>query len=219
MATIDNLRSTIGKRGGLARTNRFSVYMNPPTGGLLNLDLQGMVTNLIQGDANLASMFNDPRDIAILCKSCTLPGRQITTMDYQTSKQPIKVPYSFINEDVSFTFYLTDDYYIKKMFDKWMETVFDSNNYKVQYKENFTTDITIQQLGNNDIPVYSVVLENAYPISVSSVTLDNSSENTVQEVTVTMTYENFRHEGLLESTLSIAGQVFGQIGNTFGLNL
>lgn len=214
MSAIDNIRATISKRGGLAPGNHFSVYMTPPGGGLLNLDLQGAITQAIRGDFGLNDLVNDPRDMAILCKSCSLPGRQITTLDYQSNKQIVKVPYSFINEDVTFTFHLTNDYYAKKVFDSWLAAVMDFDTYKVKYHDQFTTDVIIQQLDQNDIPIYSVVLEDAYPVTVNAINLDNSSENSTQEVQVTMTYSNFRKEGILESSLSIASQVIGQVANT-----
>lgn len=214
MSAVEQIKSTISKRGGIAPINRFSVYMNPPKGGLLNFDFQGLLTSAIQGQLGFNDLVNDPRDVAFLCKSCTMPGRQITTLDYQSVKQVVKVPYSFINEDVTFTFHLTNDYYVKKMFDKWVNAVIDIENYKVRYREDYCTDVIIQQLDQQNIPIYSVVLENAFPVSINSITLDNSSENGLQEVQVTMTYENFRKEGIIESTLSIAGNVIGQVLNT-----
>ena len=56
-----------------------------------------------------ANLIPDPRDISILCESVNLPGRQITTIDYQAERQSIKVPYSAMNEDVTMSFILTND--------------------------------------------------------------------------------------------------------------
>jgi hypothetical protein len=60
--SIDNLKSTIGKRGGLAKTNRFQVFFTPPQGSLLSA--QGIIGALTSG-GGLKSMINDPRDISL----------------------------------------------------------------------------------------------------------------------------------------------------------
>ena len=197
--SIDKLTSTIGKRGGVAKQNRFQVIFTPPQGSLLSGD--GIVGALISG-GGLKSMVNDPRDISMLCENVTIPGRQITTLDYTAEKQAVKIPYSFINEDVTCTFLLTNDYYIKTMFDNWMEQVFDDKKFTARFKKDFTSDVVIQQLNSKDVPVYGVRLENAFPTTVAGITLDNNSESAVQKMTVTFSYDNYIPEGPLSSTLS-----------------
>ena len=197
--SIDKLTSTIGKRGGVAKQNRFQVIFTPPQGSLLSGD--GIVGALIAG-GGLKSMINDPRDISMLCENVTIPGRQITTLDYTAEKQAVKIPYSFINEDVTCTFLLTNDYYIKTMFDNWMEQVFDDKKFTARFKKDFTSDVVIQQLNSKDVPVYGVRLENAFPTTVAGITLDNNSESAVQKMTVTFSYDNYIPEGPLSSTIS-----------------
>ena len=117
--SINDLKASISKHGGLAQTNRFAIYMQPPAASLLNLDLQGSIASAISGNFKFGSLINDPRDMSLLCESCTLPGRQITTIEYQSVRQSNKIPYGYFNEDVTFTYLLTQDYYIKKIFDKY----------------------------------------------------------------------------------------------------
>jgi len=189
--SIENLKSSIVKHGGVAQENRFAVYMTPPEQTLFNLDLNAIITGALSGTFNVRSLINDPRDIAILCESCTLPGRQILTADYQSIKQSVKIPYGFINEDVTFTFLLTNDYYIKKIFDRWSDQIIGYNNYRANYLVNYVTDVTIVQLNKKNLPIYKVVLHNAYPVTFNPITLDNNAENTAQKFSVTLTYENF----------------------------
>ena len=131
-----------------------------------------------------------------------LPGRQVSTLDYIAEKQSVKVPYTFINEDVQCSFLLTNDYYMKTMFDGWLESVFDSNKYKAKFKKDFTSDVVIQQLNEKNVPIYGVRLENAFPTTVAGITLDNNSESAVQKLNVTFSYDNYVPEGPLSSTLS-----------------
>ena len=218
MNSIDNLKATIAKKGGLAMQNRFQIFFTPPTANsvksLLNKDIKSLIGDLAKNAISGASPKNvipDPRDISILCEAVSFPGRQISTLDYIADRQAIKVPYSIINEDVSMTFILTNDYYMKKVFDTWASGIFDVENYRAGYKKDFVTDIVIQQLDQNNIPIYSVKLEGAFPTTVSAVNLDNNSENTIQKMTVTMSYENYVPEDIVDSTKSVANSVIDGI--------
>ena len=190
-SSIDNLKSSLKTHGGVAHENRFTVNFSPPKQTLFNLDFRNIITSVLSGTFNAKNLINDYRDITILCESCSLPGRQIMTLDYQAEKHAVKRPYSFFNEEVNFTFILTGDYYMKKIFDKWSEEIMGFNNYRLNYIKDFAVDVTISQLNKRNLPIYTVVLNNAYPITFNSIVLDNTVENSVQKFSVTMAYENF----------------------------
>ena len=213
---IDDLKSVFSKRQGPAYSNRFMLFMTPPSASLLNLDVNAAITGVLGGGLSLGGFINDPRDVSLLCESCTLPGRTVSTIDYQNVKQAVKVPYSFINEDVTFTFILTGDYYMRKMFDNWMNLVFDAENYQLKYKDTYTTDVRIAQVNKNNIPVYTVQLHNAYPTGINAITLDNTAESTIQKVTVNMTYETFVVEGLFDAAKGVMKGLAGTAANTLG---
>ena len=200
--SIESLKATIGKRGGLAKANRFQIIFTPPKGKINGRGIaEGLVASLASG-GGIKSLIPDPRDISLLCENVTLPGRQITTIDYIAEKQTVKIPYSFLNEDVTCSFLLTNDYYMKTMFDNWLEQVFNTETYRAKFKKDFTSDVVIQQLNEKNIPVYGVRLENAFPTTVAGITLDNNSESAVQKINVTFSYDNYVPEGPLSSTAS-----------------
>jgi hypothetical protein len=212
---IDDLKGVFSKRQGAANVNRFMIFMQPPSASLLNLDVNAAITGALSGNLSIGGFINDPRDVSLLCESCTLPGRAITTMEKQNVKQAVKVPYSFVNEDVTFTFILTGDYYMRKMFDNWLELVFDTNKYEMRYPDTYTTDIRIAQLNKQNIPVYTVKLEKAYPTTINAISLDNTAENSIQKVSVNVTYENFVVEGFLDSVTGIAKGALGSVTKLF----
>lgn len=219
MNSIDNLKATISKKGGVAMQNRFQIFFTPPTANsvksLLNSDPKMLVGDLAKNavsGGSIKNMIPDPRDISILCESVQLPGRQITTIDYTAERQAIKVPYGVINEDVTMSFILTNDMFMKKLFDAWLTGIIDIDRYRVGYKKDFTTDIIIQQLNQQNIPVYGVRLENAFPITVNAVNLDSNAENTVQKLSVTLSYENYVPEDIVDTIKSTAGVVGATLG-------
>jgi hypothetical protein len=188
--------------------------MNPPSQTLLNLDLQNAVTNLLSGNFGLSQFVNDPRDVALLCESCSLPGRQIQTLDKQhmNYRQSIKNPQGYFNEDVSFVFHLTNDYHMKKLFDRWLDLIVNPETYQVGYKKQYVTDVTIQQLNQQNIPVYGIKLKNAFPVTVNTIELNNSSSGT-QKLNVTLTYEDYETEGSIASSIGGVKNVIGGVLN------
>ena len=207
--SIDALKSTFSKRGGAARPNRFAIFMTPPKSSFLNLDLQGAASSLLSGSFSLSGLVNDPRDISMLCESCSLPSREITTLDYQQFRQSIKLPNGYNVSDIDFTFILTNDYYVRKMFDKWINSIVDVETYGMAYRKEYATDVVIQQLNEKNVPVYGVRLINAYPIAIQSVELNQTSESTLQKQTVTFTFEDFKPEGAIASAISGIGTSIG----------
>jgi Leu/Phe-tRNA-protein transferase len=131
------------------------------------------------------------REFTVLCESAIIPGKQITTSDYQLLRQPIKMVTSYMNEDVIFSFLLTNNYSIKKAFDAWIEQMISVEKYRAKYKNQYTTSIQIYQLDKNNNPTYGVRLNEAFPITMNAVTLDNTAENAIQKLFVTLAYTDY----------------------------
>jgi hypothetical protein len=227
-ANVDTLKSTINRRGGLAIANKFAIYMNNPAGqnlltggaGGIGATIGSLATKGLQSLATGSSFsptafLNDPRDMYLLAESCTLPGRSFMTSDRRTGIKTTKVAYGIDTSAVKFTFLLTNDYYIWKYFKSWMDFIVppsdDINELKLNYKNNYSTDIQIQQMASGDfIPSYSISLKNAYPIAMDAVELSNTSSDYVR-CTVSMAYDNWEEQGLLDAALGTAGNLIGNI--------
>ena len=197
--SIDSMKASINHHGGAARGNRFAVYISHPSksiNNLLRFDPATFLNNMISGEGvHIGDFITDPRDMFLLCKSTTLPGKRISTTEATHNHNLSKKPYSAITDEIEMTFLLTNDYYIKNYFDLWQEMIVDTTgeHYKTMYKDEYVTDVTIQQLSNSNhiIPGYTIILENAYPIQVGAVELSNESEG-LMEVAITWEYDNFR---------------------------
>lgn len=226
---IDALKSTLNRRGGMAKPNRFAVYVTHPgkstLGSFINTDFASLAGNAARaaiggGSFSLKSFINDPRDMFLLCDSVNIPGRQIVTQEHYTSIRGVKKPNSFIDEDVTFTFNLTNDYYAWDYWKSWMDLIINErgdNFYTIGFKDEYTTDITIQQMGGVDyVPVKSIKLRKAHPIAINSVQLGNGLENQVTQVTVTVAFEYWEEAGFVEGLVDIAkGAIAGGISSLF----
>lgn len=166
---INEFKNTIVKRGGLAKANRFDVQITLPT-----------------------SLAEDRgRDLTLLCESAILPGKQITSTEWALYGHTIKVPTNFIQEDVTCVFNITNDYYVKRVFDRWQNSVINNETYLLNYDETYRLDMNIRQLDEQDKVIFDAQLLGAYPISVQPIVLDNNAEQTTQKLSVTFSYVNY----------------------------
>jgi len=210
MATIDDFKSIVSQKGGVARTNNFRVLFTPPKGSLFNIDPEAIIGSLIgggTGNFDAKNLINDPRAVSFLCNGASLPGVQIQTLDYQAQKQTVKVANTYIHEEVTLKFILTNDYYMKKLFDNWLGQVVDFENHQVGYKDEYSCDVVIQQLNSKGNVVYGVKLLKAYPTTVTAVEFDASNENAYGELSVTLSYDRYETQGEISSVLGGAGTV------------
>jgi len=214
-SNIDSFKSSIARRGGVARGNYFALSMNMP---LLNLDTAQLGRNLLSGNTSLGQVFNDPRDLTFLCENTSLPGRNIMTNEYANVSKATKKPYGYTNDDVSFTFILTQDYFAKRMLEGWQSMVMNYETHRLRYKNDYVQDVTIQQLSKNGMPIYTIKLKNAYPVTINAVELNSGAENSVQKVTVTLAYDDWEEAAMFSSLLDAATSVIGAlpgVGNKF----
>lgn len=169
LTSIDDLKATISRGNGLAAPNRFNVHMVPPRG-----------------------IAADLHEFTILCENASFPGKQIATADYGLLRQTEKIPIGYLNEEVTFTFLLTNQYSMKAIFESWLSEVIDFNRYRVAYKTDYATTVKIEQLDRDNKVVYTVDLLEAFPITLSAIGFDNAAENAVQKMTVTMAFTDYK---------------------------
>jgi len=93
-SSIENLKSEVVRRSGLANPNRFRAFINVP--------------NYVKEGGNF-----DMRSLNILCEAISFPGKQIETLDYSMYRNPLKIPTGFINDEVTIKFRLTEDFLLR----------------------------------------------------------------------------------------------------------
>jgi len=208
MPSVDELKSLISSKGGLARTNQFLVQI--PSATSLRVPILGDILGVAFD--NVLSRFGigtSSRDLDLLCKTATIPGKQILTRERAIGFQPDVVAYGYAVPDVSMTFHLLNDYGVLKFFEEWKSSIINENTSEVAYKREYQRDIKIHQLkrpiSNDDANrspidiilgtggniVYSVILENAFPTTIQSVELTND-QNAIAEITVQISYQNVK---------------------------
>ena len=150
----------------LSRPSRFDVYLFPPTGLLSSYSTYEMVYR---------------------CENAQLPGRTFATADQRTYGPIEKYPYLTTYNDLDLTFIVSGDMREKYFFDDWFEYVNPKNTNNFGYKEDYSTDLLINQYDMSNNMTYSVRIIKAYPMSINQMDLDWSADN-YHKLSVTFAY-------------------------------
>lgn len=170
MPTINDIKTVITKRGGLARPNRFRVDFSSLTQIMPDQDL---------------------RELNILVDNISIPGRVINTFEYGIWNHTIKIPSGYDEDDIEIVFNLTNDFMPKKIIDAWSARVINQKSYLASYDADYKYDIEVWQMDEYNNDVYGVKLMGAYPIASKGLFLDNSAESTVSRFSTTITFNRF----------------------------
>ena len=133
--------SNINGKGGPARSCRFEVILPiPPFIGqsignsflekVLNFpnsiftDVSDAINNAMgSNDGMKSSNPSVSRYLALQCENAELPGRTLETADARIYGPSFKVPYRMQYSDTNLTFICTNDFYERKLFERWMEAM------------------------------------------------------------------------------------------------
>lgn len=121
--TIEEFKGLISSKGGVARNNLFQVILPSIPG-----------TDITTSEINL------------LCSSVTLPGRQVQTTESMIGTKVEKIANGAVNDDVSFSFRVLNDYGIKKYFEQWQKIAYNPQTYEIGYKSDYGKQVIVNQL-------------------------------------------------------------------------
>jgi hypothetical protein len=219
--------SNINAKEGLARPARFEVILPIPgyisqfvqnslIERILNLpnsimsDVTDAINAAIGVESDKSMKSANPamtRYLALQCETAEIPGKTLQTDDVKIYGPTFKVPYQTQYGDTSFTFICTNDFYERKLFERWLEAIMptDTNNLRYPKGQNsqYMTEITIKQYNDDVKQIYGVKLIDAFPIGVAAQPLSWAEEG-FHRLTVQFAYQ--RYEVIPDSKYDI-GQI------------
>lgn len=135
------------------------------------------------------------RYLSLQCEAAELPGKTLQTADVKIYGPTFKVPYQTQYSDINLTFMCTNDFYERKLFDKWMEAIqpTDTNNLRFPKSEltRYMTNIKIIQYDDFVKQIYAVELIDAFPIGVAPQAL-SWSEDGYHRLSIQLAYTKYR---------------------------
>ena len=230
--------ANVRAKDGLAKPSRFEVVLPIPTyiGSFISnsiiekiLNFPNSVFNDVtdaigsafgkQGQKDDQSRSSSPsvsRYLALQCESTDLPGKTFQTADVKIYGPIFKVPYATQYADATFTFLCTNQFYERKLFDRWMEAInpTDTNNLRYPQGETtrYMTNIKIIQYDDFIKQIYAVELIDAFPIGIASQAL-NWGEDGFHRLSVQFAYQ--KYNTIYEGTYNLAAAataLFGSAG-------
>lgn len=222
--------SNINSKEGLAKPNRYEVilpipqYINSFIGNslldkLLNLpntlvaSISDIIKNRGEEDQSRTSNPSISRNLALQCEAAELPGKVLQTADVKIYGPTFKVPYQTQYTDTTLTFLCTNEFYERKLFERWTEAIMppDTNNLRYAKDEatRYLTNIKIIQYDDFVRQIYAVELIDAFPIGISPQTL-SWSEDGFHRLSVQFAYQKYRviYKGNYD-IVGLAASLFG----------
>jgi len=240
MAFSPNLfLANVRSKDGLAKTCRYEVvlpippYINSFIGNsifekILNFpnsifsDVSDAINSTFgrggqQDEYSRTSNSSMSRNLALQCEAAELPGKTLTTADVKIYGPTFKVPYQTQYSDTSLTFLCTNEFYERKLFDRWMEAIHPSDTNNLRFpkgdKTRYMTNIKIIQYDDFIKQIYAVELIDAFPIGVAPQSLSWADDG-FHRLVISFAYQKYRT--IYEGTYDIgaaAASLFGAAGS------
>jgi hypothetical protein len=208
--------SNIRGKDGLAKPSRFQVilpippYINSFVGNSILekiLNFPNSVFSDVSDAINSALGKESPdgysktsnasltRYLALQCEGAELPGKTLQTADVKIYGPTFKVPYQTMYSESTLTFLCTNDFYERKLFDRWIEAIMPSDTNNLRFakgaQSRYLTNIKIIQYDEFIKQIYAVELQDAFPIGVAPQTL-SWSEDGFHRLSIQFAYQKYR---------------------------
>jgi hypothetical protein len=158
---------------GIARANRFEVFITPPSSkGFSSLNSNELL-----------------RHLSLTCEAVEIPGQSITTAELKINGLTvIPVPYSFsYTNQINLTFKLSEDYRERNAMLAWQDLVF-GNGRGFGYYNEYVGTITVRPLNTANEAIQEFIFRNCYPITIQDLGYNWASSNEALKQTVTFSF-------------------------------
>ena len=203
--------SHMRSKDGPAKPSRFEVVIPLPKyiadfvpnniiENLLNLPnaIFGTVTDAIGsavGQSPVGANSTLSRYLALQCETAELPGRTLMTQEAKIYGPTYKVPYQSQYNEMTLTFLCTNEFWERKLFDRWIEAIMPSDTNNMRYAKDeatrYMTPIKVIQYDDFIKQIYAVELVDAFPIGISAQPL-SWSEDGFHRLSVQFAYQRYK---------------------------
>ena len=210
--------SNIKSKDGLARPNRFKMILPIPPyinrfidtnvlESLLNLPntlvtditdwvnyATGTETGRQSKGLSKTSNASLTRYLSLQCDTAELPGKTLQTADVKIYGPSFKVPYQKQYGDITLSFICTNDFYERKLFDAWIDSIMAPGTNNLRYAKDeetrYMTNIQILQYDDFIKQIYAVKLIDAFPVGLASQPLSWADDG-YHRLTVQFSYQKY----------------------------
>jgi hypothetical protein len=130
------------------------------------------------------------KTVGLFCENAQLPGTQILSTPARTFGEVREVPYELQFDPINLSFYVDNNWMVKKFFDDWRTKIFNWQTRTSGYYDKYVRDVTIYCYNKDNKEAYTVKLYKAFPKTIGSIALDYGNKE-VPKLAVTLQYEWF----------------------------
>jgi hypothetical protein len=197
---MNDVSSIMNDFGGLAKSCRFAVRINPP-----RFVLSDSADNKIKNSGIT-------KDLVYLCEAAEMPGRGFVNADVRYYGPNQKLPILTQYEDTTMTFLCRSESYERQFFDDWMEYINPTNSFNFNYRKDYETTIEILKFAeyakgldtgpnaglanqpSEPVETYRITLFNAYPLLVNPQPM-TWADDQLERLAITFTYMKWKRVG------------------------
>ena len=204
--------SHMKSKDGPAKPSRFEVVIPLPT-YISNYVPNNIIENILNAPNSIFGSISDAigsaigqnpnpsanptlsRYLALQCETAELPGRTLLTQDAKIYGPSFKVPYGSQYGEITLGFISTNEFWERKLFDRWIEAIHPSDTNNMRYGKDestrYMTPIKVIQYDDFIKQIYAVELIDAFPIGVSSQPL-SWAEDGFHRLSVQFAYQRYK---------------------------
>jgi hypothetical protein len=240
--------SNIKNKDGLARPNRYEVILPIPSyvnnfieSSILERLLSFPVTIFDSAqDAVSSALSDNPKDdsskttrpaiaryLALQCDTAELPGKTLQTADVKIYGPTFKVPYQAQFTEINLAFLCTNEFYERKLFERWMECIMPMDTHNLRFAKDedtsYLTTIRIIQYDDFIKRIFIIELLDAFPIGMAPQGLSWSDDG-FHRLSVQFAYQKYRvlYEGgydLAQAASTIFGSAAARLFDKTGRSI
>lgn len=131
------------------------------------------------------------QEISIMAEEAEIPGKSFASNSMSLYGPAIKFPYLEVYADLRVTFMCSGDFWERIWMDDWQNRICNPKSGFFAYPDDYTRDITVQQLNPQGKVIYEGVAKKAWPITIEAQALAYRETNTYQKLSVQFAYTKF----------------------------
>lgn len=127
---------------------------------------------------------------AMYCSSVSKPGKNLTPRNTFPNGIGITTPQgtTWAHEQMTLTFYLSENHYEYRFFEDWMNRVYSNNTRRLNYLDTYVEDIDIRQVDKANNTTYECKLIDSFPSNYSNIDYGYNLTDSPQTFNVLMSF-------------------------------
>lgn len=177
--------------------NQIQKHLSPRVKSIMGASTP-LLLNTLSGAGGLLSgffgeSFDVNRDLAMFCKSVSLPGTAFDTQVNHHERKPFTEVRNRTTDTIRMTFYCSPDYAERTWFLTWMNSIHDQENAIFGFYSDYAKPIDIITLDRAGVKSSTVNCVGCFPIRVGEVQMGYEQNNEISSFEVEFAISTMNH--------------------------